>query len=1237
MKKIILLFALLLPLVTLSQIANEASIPFTLDTDGDTIINIIDTDDDNDGVLDNVDAFPLDNTKSTPTVATIQAVTTADAGCRNNGANGGRNFGAELSSDLNNSAARYQIIKFTKPIVANILSATLTIYTNTENDALQIFTQADNSWLEGTLNGGASNGTTQGITFTGNNANFTNKILIGTTGVPVGGKYTFAIPLSALPASGDFTIIVLDPSGDATIESIYTRETSGKAATVDFTYYTPITPRLVVTPSTAQTTYLASGSFTVNFKLAQAPTGTVYIPLALSDNSKATIVDDNVLVFDASNWNVLQTKTITPLAPGQFDIAIRPLHSADNFYNGFNNTDLLGYTIQATNITNLGPWTIAVGSTFTTTLSAVSALGSTSFKFKILNSPVGMGIVENSGKINFSPLSYQAGTWPITIEVTDDKGNISTFTTSIVVTNSGVPDPVGIYVVPNGATGGNGTAALPYNDIVTAVNASTGGNVFLRGGEYNLTIPMLINKVATETNPVIIKPAPGENVKLNFNSMSLFQFGAASRYIELRDIEIDGGTDNIDFWCLVSNAFWGDASIPRGGGLAVIVEGEYITVQGNYIHNCYQKAIEIRAARYLKAYDNIIHSIATTSLSGGHGIMRQQAGVEIFTNDLDIFRWDLKGNLIFNVEQRIYSWVPSKGYIDMVLDEGKPILIDDPKDTDGIQETMKARIQDNVVAYGSIDQIRLKSTPNLTVKNNTVYSASPDADGITDKVGDTPTPKFVNAVIQNNAVQTMPGTFSFELGDVITQGGGTISISGNYSAGGNVVPSTLLNNGINTTSSSLFTDPNNGNFRINPALGLPATLGVSPTILDDIDARVAKFAVQVKWDKWDNDHLKLTQTILDNIPGVNDGVLGNETVFTNTGILHLNPIPARSTIDFNVVNGIWKTNTGSPSTQEFELNENYAAWYKARNLATKNASGNDYTRIRWGNSFTKQDQLFQNDWLTNSQITASDTNTVIYSDDNHFTLDGDLLVDFENYTPVVGDKWYLMKAETISTANTNGALFDRVLFEGVTLDPIQYSLTIVNIPGGQAVQLLILNTTLPITLLDFTLTKTQRNRIQLNWKTAHETNNKYFIVEKSANANVWEQLIKINAAENATTISSYSAMDNNPFKGINYYRLKQTDIDGRYTYSTILSTNIDDSKSIELYPNPVANSLIIKNLPTSPMLQFVIKDVQGKQLSNFVNQSSSVVNVSWLKQGMYMLQVYENNKLLYTTMFIKVN
>lgn len=1241
MKNFVFFIIVMFCKMSYAQIANESNIPFLLDSDGDTIVNVIDTDDDNDGVLDNADAFPLDPSRSAPAISTITTITSADAGCRNNGANGGKNFGIETSSDLNNSSTRYQILKFTKPLLTNLISATLTIYTNTENDPLQIYSQADNSWIEGTLNGGASNGTTGGVTFTGNNTNFTNKILVGTTAAPTGGKYTFNIPVNMLPSSGDFTLIILDPSNDGNIESIFTREVAGKGATIDYNFYTTISPRLNVSPTAPQTTYLAGRSFTIDFKLASAPSGTVYIPLDLSDNTKASIAGGNVLVFDPSNWNTIQTKTITPLAVGQFDVAIRPLHSIDNFFNGFNNADLLGFTIQATDVTNLGPWTIATGNTFTTTLNTVSAVGSNTFKYKLLNAPVGMSIVENTGLISFTPLSHQTGSWPVEIEVIDDKGNKSKFTTTIVVTNSGIPDPVGIYVIPYAPNNGNGTPANPYNNISVAVNAAAaagGGNVYVRGGEYELLDIQNIGAVGTASNPIIIQPAVGESVKFNFGKKSNgFEFLQSSRHITFKNFEIDGGTDNVDFWCLPALAFWGDESIYRGGGIAIGVNGENITIEGNYIHNCYQKAVEIRTARYLKVYNNIIHSIATTSLSGGHGIMRQQSSGPITTPDNGVdFRWDLMNNLIFNVEQRIYSWVPSKGYIDMVLDEGKPILIDDVSDPDPIPSTMKARIMNNIVAYGSIDQIRLKSTNNLTVTNNTVYSASPSADGITDKIADPGNVGlFTNTIFTNNAVQTMPGTTAIELTDIIRQGLATglpPTISGNYAAVGQVLPTGVI--GVSTTASALFVNPDNGNFRLNPALGLPSTLGVPNNIMDDIDTKVAKFGVSVKWDKWQNDHLKLTQTILDNIPGVNDGIPGNDTVFTDYGTLHLNGAD-RGEIEFNVVNGAWKTKTGSPSKQHFELNAAYEAWYEARNAATKNVLGGDYNRIRWGNSIVKQNQVFRNEDLTNSQITA-DTNTIIYSKNNHFTLDGDLLIDFEGVTPVPGQKWNLMQAASISTANT-GQLFDRVLFEGASLTPSQYSLTIVDVPGGKAVQLQILSIALPIQLLEFGLVPLANGNVQLNWKTSSEENSKYFEVEKSNNSISWTSFARINAAGTSLSSHSYSIIDQNPYSGANYYRLKQIDVDGKATYSKVLKIVLKNKYELSVFPNPVINELNVKGLPYTSIVRVVITDCQGHQIHTTSNLPQFPIDVSKFAQGMYIIHVYDDKSNVLTDKFVKVN
>jgi hypothetical protein len=1030
------LFCFCFTILGVLQAQTEAQIAFPLDTDTDGIINVLDTDDDNDGVLDNLDFKPLLAGQSSPGTSDVAVTTSADAGLRGNAA--GTNYGSDAIAQTRNDQ-RNLLLKFDLPTSANLNTATLKVFTKTENDPLEVHFLPNSSWTE------------TGVTFT--NLNRTGQQRLGATGAPTTDIYTFLLPNSVIPATGgDISLLIydqLDPTGSGTIEELYTKETAGKAAMITLSLFETQMSKLLVNQTTSTRIYQNDGPFQIGFSLPQAPTDIVYIPFAISDPTVGGFVSTQVLTFTPANWNIAQNLAVSSLKPGSFDLQIKPLHSNDPFYNGHNQDDLLAYIVQTAKITNLSPSTIATGSTLSVDLDVVSAVGSTTFDFKITQGPSGLNIVEQTGVLKFTPLSNQIGTHPVTIEVTDNAGNVSIFQTTITVTNSGLPDPVGLIVDLNAADdpAANGTAAHPYNDIAVAVAAAapTGIDVLLRGGEFTLDDIVVINSAAPAANPVVIKPLAGDHVKFNFALMNAFIFSETSRYIELEGMEIDGGTDEVDFWCIVAQAFWGDESVPRGGGIAVNIDGQYIKVRNNYIHDTYQKAIEIRSGRYVVAEGNIIHHIATTSLSGGHGIMRQQKGNEFFDDDLPgVYRWDINGNLIFNVEQRIFSWVPSKGFIDMVLDEGKPILIDDPQDTDGIQEKMSARIKDNIVAFGAIDHIRIKSTPNLEVSNNSVFSAHPDADGITSKAGDTATPKFVEFIGKDNIAQNFAGKFSFDLATAIQEAldaPGDPIISGNVGAAGSVIkpntePGIVLN-----SSNQLFIDAPNGNFRINPALGLPATLGADPLKIAALEARAASFGVNIKWDAWESDILTLTQTILDNIPGINDGVTGNETVFAAYGTMTAD----HHELHFDVVNGAWKTATGSTGKQEFHLNEKYYTWYAALEAAHKNASGQNYENIRYGSSFLKQNQVFDNDWLMVSKI-SPDTNTVISGKGKNVTLDGDLLIQFDGVTPTNGTFYDLIVAKTITTKSAPN-LFDRILFEGAT--PTNYTLSVVQRPDGQ--------------------------------------------------------------------------------------------------------------------------------------------------------------------------------------------
>lgn len=100
--------------------------------------------------------------------------------------------------------------------------------------------------------------------------------------------------------------------------------------------------------------------------------------------------------------------------------------------------------------------------------------------------------------------------------------------------------------------------------------------------------------------------------------------------------------------------------------------------------------------------------------------------------------------------------------------------------------------------------------------------------------------------------------------------------------------------------------------------------------------------------------------------------------------------------------------------------------------------------------------------------------------------------------------------------------------------------------------------------------------IHLSWSTASETNNNYFTVQKSVDSYVWSDVTVINGNGNSNEILYYSYIDVYEFDQ-KYYRLKQNDYDGNYSYSGVLYIEgCDDSlPNVIMYPNPIIGEFII--------------------------------------------------------------
>ncbi|MBI2269961.1 MAG: T9SS type A sorting domain-containing protein [Bacteroidetes bacterium] len=169
------------------------------------------------------------------------------------------------------------------------------------------------------------------------------------------------------------------------------------------------------------------------------------------------------------------------------------------------------------------------------------------------------------------------------------------------------------------------------------------------------------------------------------------------------------------------------------------------------------------------------------------------------------------------------------------------------------------------------------------------------------------------------------------------------------------------------------------------------------------------------------------------------------------------------------------------------------------------------------------------------------------------------------------------------------------------------------------------NYPLPIKLLNFRSLATDIG-VKLMWETASEINNDYFIVERSKDTRRWEYVEKIKGAGNSSELISYTSIDEIPLAGVSYYRLKQTDFDGNYTYSSISSVTTETKLStpFSLYPNPT-NDRVTVQADKMEMEYVKIFELSGKDVTSLVDisvegESKAVINLSKLEPGVYWIK-----------------
>ena len=166
------------------------------------------------------------------------------------------------------------------------------------------------------------------------------------------------------------------------------------------------------------------------------------------------------------------------------------------------------------------------------------------------------------------------------------------------------------------------------------------------------------------------------------------------------------------------------------------------------------------------------------------------------------------------------------------------------------------------------------------------------------------------------------------------------------------------------------------------------------------------------------------------------------------------------------------------------------------------------------------------------------------------------------------------------------------------------------------------STPLPITLINFRAS-VQNGEVVLNWTTSAELDNDYFTVQRSTSVIGWKNIQKVPGAGTTGITNSYSAKDISPFSGVSYYRLMQTDYDGKSTYSFVVTvSNNSNISEIITYPNPASEYLWVQFAKPGKYVVALFDNNGG-----MVNQPVSTtgykmeLNIAALKTGVYFLSV----------------
>lgn len=208
-----------------------------------------------------------------------------------------------------------------------------------------------------------------------------------------------------------------------------------------------------------------------------------------------------------------------------------------------------------------------------------------------------------------------------------------------------------------------------------------------------------------------------------------------------------------------------------------------------------------------------------------------------------------------------------------------------------------------------------------------------------------------------------------------------------------------------------------------------------------------------------------------------------------------------------------------------------------------------------------------------------------------------------------GSNW--TNATVYAGATVDGT---RIEFAGVTLNAARPFFTLATIDYN--------TTPLPIEMLYFSAQPAEPDAVRLDWATVSETNNAWFDVERSTEGTSFERLARIPGAGHSMSLIDYRFTDLTPFRGTNYYRIKQIDLDGTAAYSEIRAVTLGPNGPISVFPNPASDLVRIAGFDPDAGTTVQLFTATGARVplpDEVLNEG--LLNVSKLPRGAYFVRV----------------